>query len=425
MKHISRTVKNIAGDVQYEHVSTGHAAKKFVGGLAYACHYQLSHVPRSTYDLQDRQRYWRRLGDMIRLIGIQGKLHMILKPRSGFRIRVLLLQTPLHFSGLVNSEHAVLDNQASSPGDNDPMGSFRTSLEHMSQFEETEDGLFKASLNKKYALLFDRQVKYMRDMEFQDEISRMKVTHPNVIVLSDKHLFVKNRKKYTRTFKWSFFRKMNTTIRYPPVNYGGQMELVLPQDYGVPDRKLFALMIITPAREQYQVPASKVLALPVGGYDDDEKELVRHQVRFSSVVSECLEVVREEGEDQGGAGTSFGPTTRSKGKGVASAPSGSGGRDSSSSEDDRDENENKINYDKMRDMFAEALDQSRQTAKKEREEEKKEKKENGGDETGMFTSAWAEDQGMLIQPTFDMWFKDMPVSMSSIVSHHSARRYCR
>lgn len=424
MKHISRTVKNIAGDVQYEHVSTGHAAKKYVGGLAYACHYQLSHVPRSTYDLQDRQRYWRRLGDMIRLIGIQGKLHMILKPKSGFRVRVLLLQTPLHFSGLVTADHAVLDNQASSPGDNDPMGSFRTSLEHMSQFEETEDGVFKASLNKKYASLFDRQVKYMRDLEFQDEISRMKVTHPNVVVLSDKHLFVKNRKKYTRTFKWAFFRKMNTTIRYPPVNYGGQMELILPQDYGVPDRKIFALMIITPAREQYEVPASKVLALPVGAHAD-EQELVRHQVRFSSVVSERLEAVQEE-EDMGdGAGTSGGRTTRSKGKGKSSAPSRGGGRGSSSSEEDQDENENKIDYGKMRDMFVQALDRSRHTAKKEREEEKKEKEEKGGDETGMFTSAWAEDQGMLIQPTFDMWFKDMPVSMSSIVSRHGARRYRR
>ena len=164
MKCISCTLKNEERDLQYEFVNTGHAEKRLVQGLAYACHYQLSHVPRSTFELQDRARYWQRLGDMIRIPGIQGKLKMIVKPKSGFRIRVLLLQTPFRFSGLVGDGPVEDDNAGSLPSDEDPMGSFRPSLEHMSQIVENEEGMVCCSLNPRFAPLFDRQMPVMNDM---------------------------------------------------------------------------------------------------------------------------------------------------------------------------------------------------------------------------------------------------------------------
>lgn len=122
MKCISRTIKN------NEFVNTGHTEKKLVHGLAYACHYHLSHVLRSTFNLQDHGQCWQRLGDMIHIIGIQGKLKLNVKLKSRFHIRVLLLQTPFHFSGLVGMGPANDDNKVSTPSDEDPMGSFQTSV---------------------------------------------------------------------------------------------------------------------------------------------------------------------------------------------------------------------------------------------------------------------------------------------------------
>lgn len=72
--------------------------------------------------------------------------------------------------------------------------------------------------------LFDRQMPVMNNMNFHNEIMKMKVTHPNIMVLADKHMFVRNWKNAMHTFNWSFFRKMNTTICYPQVNYGGYMQ---------------------------------------------------------------------------------------------------------------------------------------------------------------------------------------------------------
>lgn len=37
------------------------------------------------------------------------------------------------------------------------------------------------------------------------------------------------------------------------------------------------------------------------------------------------------------------------------------------------------------------------------------------DANAAFTSMWVEDQGMLVKPTFNVSFKDMPKSMSSLV----------
>ena len=142
-------------------------------------------------------------------------------------------------------------------------------------------------------------------------------------------------------------------------------------------------------------------------------ETVQHQVRFGSVVSDCLETipeVEEAEEDEGdGAGTSTGPTTQSRGK------KRKGEADGNVSSDD--------NYDRMCDVFVEALNISRKNAKKEREEEKKEKEKMEEIEESVFTLAWGEDQGMLMQPIFNMWFKDMPKAMTSLVVHSSAHRY--
>ena len=358
---------------------------------------------------------------MIRIPGIQGKLKMIVKPKSGFRIRVLLLQTPFHFSGLVGDGPVEDDNAGSLPSDEDPMGSFRPSLEHMSQIVENEEGMVRCSLNPRFAPLFDRQMPVMNDMNFHDEIAKMKVTHPNVLVLADRHMFVKNRKNRTCMFNWSFFRKMNTTIRYPLVNYGGFMQRVRANYEDVPDRKIFALVLVTPAREQYEVPPSKKMVVP--GDLEPGDETVRSQVRFSSVVSDRLPTIEEATEERGGgAGPSSAQITRSKGKGRAGVGTAGGNEDDSSSEEeDTGDDKMKIDYDKMRQVFVGALNDSQQIAKREREEERQEKKDKEGDE--VFTSVWAEDQGMLMQPTFNVWFKDMPQSMGAMVVQSKARRY--
>lgn len=68
-----------------------------------------------------------------------------------------------------------------------------------------------------------------------------------------------------------------TTIKYPPVTYGEHMENVSSFDKGIPDWKIFCMFIITPAREQVEVPTGlTLLFVPKTSHIDNDDKLEQY-----------------------------------------------------------------------------------------------------------------------------------------------------
>ena len=84
-----------------------------------------------------------------------------------------------------------------------------------------------------------------------------------------------------------------------------------------------------------------------------------------------------------------------------------------------------VDYDRMCDAMVDALNVNRENLREDRERKKKEEADAKLAESvdDQFTSQWAEDQGMLMKPMFNMWFKDMPKSMSSLVLCPHVRKF--
>lgn len=422
MKCISRTIIGPDKCPAYEFYTTGGVPKKNVPATSFVSYYQLSRVPRAQFDLQDRSRYWLRLGDMMRITGIQIKLKMILKAKSGFRIRMLMIQTPYCAEEFLEDGEIVPDNASLNRSLGDEVGSFLPNAQQFSVVGKDGHDVDVATIREKYAGMFEKQLRLTKDMTFHEELMSMKVTHPNMMVLSDRRVFVRNRKNVTRTFNWSFFRKMVTTIRYPPVTYGGEMEHVGQNDPGVPDRKIFVFFIITPAVEQLEVPLGAYRAVdetPDAGHG------VQTPLRFGSVApgpyhlgSIPEEVVEDAEDDEGDGGAAAAAPAQAGPSRVArsrvTTRSGSA-----------DPGTQVVDYDRMRDAMVDALNVNRENLREDRERKKKEEADaklaQSVDE--QFTSQWAEDQGMLLKPTFNMWFKDMPKSLSSLVLRPHVRKY--
>lgn len=186
LKMISRTVKGQEVGQQYKFHTTRGVDKRHVFGASFVSYYQLSHIPWATFDLQERSRYWCRMSDMIHITGIQTKFQMILKVKSGFQVCVLLLQTPVIADQILDDpDDSVPDNSGSSLSNEDPMGSFNLQSEWLSAISEHEPSVLLSYIVAKYAGMFARQMEVMRDWQFHNDIMKMKVTHPNVMVLGD------------------------------------------------------------------------------------------------------------------------------------------------------------------------------------------------------------------------------------------------
>lgn len=422
MKLISRTLKDENRNPHYEFVTTRGLSKKSVVCASFVSYYMVSHIPRSVPEPGDRVRYWKRNSDMARLTGLQVKVEMIVKPKSGFRVRLLLIQTPFDMADMT-SESDTENNQARIGTRNDPQGSFASSLQYMSSvLEETdENGVtsLTASVSNRFSGLFDRQLKDQTDTSFHDELMTMRVTHPNTVVLSDSRMFVRNRKNVTRTFKWKKFRPLRTTVRYPPVYHADQSEQgeynrVTFEEY--PDRKIYAFFIITPAKEQYEIPDTgyKNAVMPEPA---DERGMAR-TVRFGSVDPEQIHPLPDPlAGPAGGSGGDLDPVEE------AEEYAEDGGVGDGSGRQTRSQT-GQIDYSRMGAAVATALLVNREKAKKEREEEKrKQREEKEARADHLFTNMWAEDQGMLFKPTFNLWFKDMPKSMTSLVVRQPTKGY--
>jgi hypothetical protein len=449
----------------YETFNTFGVSKNDVRALGFSSYYMTSGIDKSVDSMDDRRRYWRRNSDMVRLRGLQVSTRMIIKAKSGFRVRMIVFQTPYNM-GQILGDASIPDNRHEDADDDVIQGRFNCNAQIMTTVVKSDTGEIQQSyINDKFHNLFDKQVRIAQHTKLHDHMMTMKVTHPNVFVLSDKKRFFCNRSRDVKTFKWNVFRKLFTTIKYPPTVYGPFIEKG-PFAYQEPDRKIFVMFIVTPATEQMEFPSGlQYPSFSIGVHDDprhsdrllyddgDSRWLaapndrrVSEEPDQGAPYSETLftegpsmpkipegqddqEDVEEEGGGTGpGAGT--GPETRSKGKArAASAGLGSSGFGGFGG--DVPDPSDPPRVEELKDAFKQALAENRDDARREREREKKDRDRQGrpkppGVEYEL-TERWAEEQGMLLQPTLSMWWKEMPKAMLNPSRRrfpgYSARRF--
>ena len=352
------------------------------------------------------------------------------------------MSTPYHWTDLLGEQEDIVDQEPKGLTDESLQGYFCPNGEIMSILAvDGETGAARALLNGTAPLLFNKTIKLDKEQTFHDGLMRRRVTHLNVRVLCDWRVFVCNRKKESKTLTWKTFVKPDTTIKYPPIIYGDVIEKPALEGLNqVPDRKIFCYIIVTPALEQVEVPVG--LGMPfvpeklktkksgveyrVHECDDgdpieevidmDEGELVTHpQMRYGSIVSEHFSQVGSERPDgrviqalEPSIPLDFGgdPDEDEEAEGGGGGPS----RHTRSRDD--------IN--EIGEAVAAVLKEDhanwRAERKRERAERKKEKEAQYDHE---LTSRWVDEQNIMIQPIFDVWFKEMPKRMLNL------RKYVR
>ncbi|KAI9430301.1 hypothetical protein H4582DRAFT_2063942 [Lactarius indigo] len=386
-------------------------------------------LERASFDLQDRRRYWRRRSDMVRVMGIQIKTTFVVNPKSGFRVRMIVFQSPSELQGVLgtpNTSHAATDKLQ--------MGYFSPNATVMSEVNANMDGTIQsAALTDQFAPLFARQMQ-ARDQTFHDEMMNMRMTAPNITILADKRRFISNRKRQSKTFKWNFFRRMYTTLKYPPVTFGEHMvKYPFPDSDRRSDRKIFVMYIITPATEQWRPPKVKLPSFIKNNPDDDLKRMeeeakddnrpivfMREGSHFSDkfaypdVDTEEVPLIAEPEPGEGGEGSQP-QASGSKMKLRDRSPLHLRGGDDSSEDSTTDDDEVSHEHVQLRDAMISALRHNRKKVKKVREKERNHAAQNAGEvgpeDLNKMTNYWADKQAMMFQPEFNMWWKEMPKSM--------------
>lgn len=379
---------------------------------------------------------------MVRLTGLQVSNKIIVAPKSGFRVRMLVFQTPHTMSELLGSD--VDDNHHMVATDKHIQGYFESNGQHLTTIVKDQNGIIRqAFINDQFNSLFDNQIRLMDDKSFHDQLMTMRITRSNVHILSDRRRFFTNKGKEARTYRWSVFRKLFTTVKFPPLLHGSHID-VTDGEFEMPDRKIFVMFIVTPAKENIRYPeglkfsTDHIRTVTVDDEDptdmvfDDNNKPFDPKVRTHRVSQEPRQGSVFDPEDfEGRAGPSMpklpegqsevekveeisdrgtpAPSRDSKGKFVARAPSAPA--------------------DELREAFKQALKENREEARAERAKSKAvmDVDPDGGQlPEGMadMTDRWADEQGILLQPTIKTWWREMPKGMLNI-KRPSARRFRR
>ena len=442
--------------------------------LAFTSYYMTSYIERCSFDPQDRLRPWRRLNDMIRLTGIKVGVEFHIAPKSRFRVRMLIFQTPYHMKdilGKVDDKGEVDlgfdDNMACNCTLDKPQGAFLPNAQLLSACVKNAQGqLDMAFVNHQFAPMFDKQIRETSHLGFHDEVMKMRVTHPNIHLVADRKTWIKNHKSHTRRVTWNVFRKLDTTIKFPPVTYSREME-GFPFKNQIPDRKIFVMFVMTPAREQVDVPMGEGInytgfdrvTYDVGDeehfvdtgaeYDDDHwKNRVREFPRQSSIVSNQLfpgfhdpgydvpvagpselpktpKILVPDSQDTSSTSTKGKTPLRGKnGRFVSYARDVQGNRPSVDPDADvesgiPDDDPIFRDVDKTDDRFlstrAALVEVLALNKKRSKEERKRPREDELVDPSGLKSNdRWAAEQGLMMNPTIDLWWTEMPKPMVNL-----------
>ena len=400
LSYVTRTTsKRKNGKMLWERFTTKPINAEVIPFAAFQTHYNLSLIEGVAHhtDLGDQHHY--RKSDLIRCTGIRMHFDISIMPKSGYKLRIMLLQTPYEWTTLApvdaNDGKPFPANQGNPQGGYDLMGDWFT------QLHVTDTGI-ETELQAEFCDLFAFQRGTYDHIEFDQFLHRVKVTHPYVKTLYDEHFVVSNRSTLPKMKKINRMYSTQTTWKYPPRIHDNVVE---EEFDNTPDRKVHFFMIATPlhgsvldpGQDMYNIDLDE--PIPVIDRDNEKLKPVAHRpMRGGSVVDDRFgeevkmeEMVAEEGSSR---------VTRSMTQ----------QRDSTDFPDLRGEE------DEVRNMVR-ALELNRQFAKAEREERERDKVEEPKPpkapkppkkpkiETNAY--GWALNNTIMIRPTFQVFWYNL------------------
>jgi len=440
---ISRSLGRDEGGECDEIISTKGFNNDQVGVMSFTCHYLINQIQKSFPTIPDRRLYYKRSSDMIRLRGVQVKARIVLGPRSGFRVRAIIFQTPFDIDDMSSDEDHPVDGNGAIPngvpvngGDKYLQGHYTPNMELYSSGFAKSDGTIEACIIRpKYSKWFEKQRPCADHKEFQDQIMKMRMTKPNVFVLHDRTYFFANRKKQQRVMSMNIFRKIGTTIKWPRTEWAGMVDR--ENTLELPDRKIYVKFIFAPALESHKIPTDVkypdfIYGLTEGSDGDflfdnkqfdkgdtkddvwlsniDEEPVATHRGesmlsdQFDDVMKERVKRRAEKARaDTAEPPDTGGPSSRTRSR-LTPAPVLTDPDNSAPTAND------------IKEAFKLALVENRNERIMEREKEKEEMVVDDD----VFTSNWADTQVMTFRPTINVWWRDM--SDNTLNSYRVKRR---
>jgi hypothetical protein len=265
---------------------------------------------------------------------------------------MFVFQTPYNFEQLTGQEDE--DNFRYDPTPANQSGGYHLNGGWFTKLNNDAQGI-EAALDDKYKNFFKFQRKEYDHVTFDQALQKIVFNHESVKVIYQTRLTYVNRKNVQRRFRFNKLLPSRTTWKYPYMIHDGTVE---KSASSVPDRKMFVMFVATPIFGGIEDTGEPMHGIDMDDTIEADDVQVKH-VRFGSHIDDRFAPGEAEGE--GDADGSQGPTTRSQSKAK---------------------------------VEAQPPEAAPVTYKK-----KIETNEYG----------WAYDQSIMIRPTFELWWKNMPL----------------
>jgi len=156
-----------------------------------------------------------------------------------------MFQTPYDMEQLTESAtDSLSDNAPIFSTDQSKQGCFRPNGWLLTEFQK-EDERYLAAVTESYAEIFGQQKKLFDNQQAPALFQKMRINHPNVTVLMDRHVTAINRKTKPKTFGINWIVPSKTMWKYPTVQFDGEYKGFDQKDQ-IPDRKCYFMVIATP-----------------------------------------------------------------------------------------------------------------------------------------------------------------------------------
>jgi len=183
--------------------------------------------------------------DMVRVWGIGYQMSFVLQPKSGFRLRLIMFQTPYNMEQLSKSASDLLtDNAPIFSTDTSKQGCFRPNGWLLTEFQR-EGKHYLSAVTEGYAEIFGQQKKLFDNQQAPALFQKMRINHPNVTVLMDRHVTTINYRTKPKTCGINQIVPSKTTWKYPTVQFDGEYKGFSNKDQ-IPDHKCYFMVIATP-----------------------------------------------------------------------------------------------------------------------------------------------------------------------------------
>jgi hypothetical protein len=297
LSYVMRTTKGKdSHETLYERFTTKGIAKEALPFVSFASRYCLNYIEHTGYGSSSAHAkvmlHNFRRSDLVRCTGIRYHLDVSIKPKSGFKLRVLMFQSVKGWDDINNELYNedsddvhVGDGEAYESQVGDKKGGFNLQGAWFTKIRNNQNGT-EAVIHPAYAGLFPWQKKTYDHLDFNQTLHRLRITHPDVKMIYNKQYVVMNRMKIMKRKNIQEFYCTSTTWRYRPLVHDGLVDKLA--DNNKPDRKVWWMVIVTPIWGGVDDPGQDMygasdLDKPLPDLNDRRHHSVAHQ---GSIVDE-------------------------------------------------------------------------------------------------------------------------------------------